>query len=208
MYAVGRTYEGGNPGFFSDEEYTTDSFDIDVPLSQIAEIVKEDLLTAEFSYPCVDTTSTRPLSLPSGKLALAVRLGEHIAYPLPDYHFMRTTNGTVWYHKPGKTNPLKYNYLPSESVNWTSEYSSNGSAHPGNYTYSGDIYYIIASSYHATGATTVYSGNQYHSGNKHYFEYVTTCSECTEARVWRSVACSGPPCAIYPSSLEDEHVTE
>lgn len=43
-----------------------------------------------------------------------------------------------------------------------------------------------------------YTGNEYHSGGRHYFEYADVCKICNKQinTTWTSVICSGPPCAI------------
>lgn len=43
-----------------------------------------------------------------------------------------------------------------------------------------------------------YTGNEYHSGGRHYFEYADVCQICNKQinTTWTSVICSGPPCAI------------
>ena len=44
-----------------------------------------------------------------------------------------------------------------------------------------------------------YTGNQYHSGARHYFEYADICEICNKQinTTWTSVVCSGPPCPVF-----------
>ncbi len=124
---------------------------------------------------------------------------------------MRTTNGIDWYHKPAKSMPLKVkDDLEIDEFDWTSEGVVDGKVvDPFLYYYFGDIYYIIASEYHGTLSYT-YTGNNYHSGGRHYYEYRATCSVCgiSTTSTWRSQACSGPPCIVPTNLNEDDHVTK
>lgn len=68
----------------------------------------------------------------------------------------------------------------------------------------------------ATGQITCYlyryhdyanqhTGNEYHSGARHYFEYADICKICGKQTntTWTSIVCDGPPCAVI-MKLEDE----
>lgn len=54
--------------------------------------------------------------------------------------------------------------------------------------------------------TNRYTGSEYHSGSRHYFQYADICEVCNKQinTTWTSVACSGPPCHI-PWSLPPRH---
>lgn len=43
-----------------------------------------------------------------------------------------------------------------------------------------------------------YTGNNYHSGSKHYYEYADICTGCGDQKAntttWSVINCSGPPC--------------
>lgn len=43
-----------------------------------------------------------------------------------------------------------------------------------------------------------YTRNEYHTGARHYFQYADICDVCKKQvnTIWRSVACSGPPCTL------------
>ena len=59
--------------------------------------------------------------------------------------FMKYNNeDEYWYHKPGRTAPLRYKYHPSAKV-WTNEHSYGGSELLGDTIYDSDIYYIVYS---------------------------------------------------------------
>ena len=49
----------------------------------------------------------------------------------------------------------------------------------------------------------VYTGNNYHSGNRHYFQYSKYCHQCkTTILKWESAACPGNGNCIAPFSVE------
>ncbi len=57
---------------------------------------------------------------------------------------------------------------------------------------------ITSSAYLAHTFTSYsYSGANYHSGTKHYFEYARSCIYCGHRdSYYNNVSCSGPPCTI------------
>ena len=60
-----------------------------------------------------------------------------------DYHFMRYDLETnAWYHKPGNTAVLKYNYIPSSNALWYSEVSFWGNEYSFTDIYDSEIMYI------------------------------------------------------------------
>ena len=62
--------------------------------------------------------------------------------------------------------------------------------------YDSSIYYILFKSAHSY--THSYTGNNYHSGSKHYYEYADICTGCSDQKAntttWSVINCSGPPC--------------
>ena len=62
--------------------------------------------------------------------------------------------------------------------------------------YDSSIYYILFKSAHSY--THSYTGNNYHSGSKHYYEYADICTGCGDQKAntttWSVINCSGPPC--------------
>ena len=178
---------------------------------QLAERAKADLQTTGsngLNQQCVIITSTRP-SYQSGTTAICVRKGKLDTSNYYDYHFMRVFSGSVWRHKPGNTCILTYNSLPSNSVNWTNEYATSSSNfEPSDTTYSGQIYYIKYAASHSY--SNEYTGENYHSGSKHYYRFADTCSRCgyTTNYTWQSIPCSWPPCPDYHPNKIIEASTE
>lgn len=43
-----------------------------------------------------------------------------------------------------------------------------------------------------------YTGREYHSGSRHYFQYANICEVCNKQinATWKSKPCSGPPCSL------------
>ena len=167
---------------------------------QLAERAKADLQTTGstgLNQQCVIITSARP-SYQTGITAICVRKGKWDTANYYDYHFMRVFPGSVWRHKPSNTCILTYNSLPGNSVNWTNERATD-STHflSPNITYSGTIYYLTFKGSH--NFVNSYTGENYHSGSKHYYQYADTCSRCgyTTNYTWQSIPCSGPPCPDY-----------
>lgn len=192
-YSVGRTDDFYWPGKFSNVPNKYD-FDISDSIYSLACDVKADLKSTSFSNQCVSITTTRPTSLSSGQSCICIRKG-----PV-DFHFMKLSSSS-WYHKPGNTNPLKYKYAPSTSRTWTNEASFRGDTYAPDTYYDSTINYLIYSKNH--GSTTyTWTGNDYHSGSRHYYEYGYKCDNCGifTSTTWTSMPCSGPPCAT-PWSL-------
>ena len=130
-YAINKTDNFYSPGDFSDGD-----FSLSLTIYQMANLVKDDLI--ELGYSDARVTSTRPTtsSLASGEKAICIRKGDE------DFHFMKLSSST-WYHKPGNTHVLKYNYTPSYSREWTNECSFMGVTSAPDTTYDSSIYYII-----------------------------------------------------------------
>ena len=76
----------------------------------------------------------------------------------------------------------------------------------------------VPSSYRPQGSSTTrtkiyryhdykyqYTGQNYHQGSRHYFQYATKCTVCFAQKgeaVWKFKACSGSPC-VLPASVPD-----
>ncbi len=198
-YALGIT-QGCNPGSFSGTNIQQYQLN-DMTAYDLAILVKNDLKSTVFNKPCVKITTSLPYysSLNSGQTAICIRKGYINNQNNADYHLMRVFSGNEWRHKPGTSAVLSYNELPSNAVNWTNECCVGDVCFEPTTTYSGTIYYIVFGSVH----NYPYTGNNYHSGSTHYYEYLSTCSVCGEQisssySQWLSISCSGPPC---PSSI-------
>lgn len=83
-------------------------------------------------------TTVKPTSLSSGQYAICIR--KNI-----DFHLMRSTDGSNWYHKPAHTNPLKWNWSNPNYRTWNNEHSINNISYTYTTTYTSTIYYIIYS---------------------------------------------------------------
>ncbi len=188
-YALGRTDSFYWPGKLSTVPSWYD-FDRYESVYVLACHVKADLQSATLSNQCVVLTDVKPTSLSDGQSCICIRTGDG------DFHFMKLS-GSSWYHKPGMSNPLKYNYEPSTTRPWTNEGVFRGVAHEPDTIYDGDIYYLIYSTNHGT-STYRDTGDNYHSGSRHYYQYGYQCDTCGEFTntIWRSRVCSGPPCPV------------
>ena len=82
------------------------------------EIVKKDLIAMGYSNILISDTIP---DVDDSQQLICLR-GDNSAY-----HFMRYDIETyAWYHKPGKSAVLKYNYIPSSDKVWWREESKNG----------------------------------------------------------------------------------
>jgi len=183
-YAIGRTSVWSLIGFTTTSPVTAENID-DFSISQLANIVKMDLTSNTMGYYCTRITQYLPIEsdLSSSQTLICLRKGEL------DYHFMRL-NDDGWIHKPGNTNLLKYNTIPSNSSIWTNEYIDNYAiAHEGSTTYDSNIYYIIYATSHSYTGWTAYSSTQHrrycecgsYETEGHNFEYIgrrLVCSSC------------------------------
>ena len=188
-YAIGDSTAFYWPGAFSvvPNEY---NLNYSNSIYTFATYVRSDLKSSDFSKQCVKLTTVRPSSLSQGQSCMAIRKCTY------DFHFMKY-DPSYWYHKPGGSSILKYNYQPTVGRTWTNEYSIDGVAHSPDTYYNSDIYYIVYRSNHPS-TTYRWTGEHYHSGNKHYFRYGDQCDECGEFMnlEWISQSCSGPPCQM------------
>ena len=132
-YAIGKT-SGLQPG-----ELFKRDFSIYMDISAMADVVLADL--AEEGYWGMKTT-VKPDSLPDEYFRIiAIRKDTDNR----DYHFMRPYNATLnsWTHKPGGTQPLKWNYTSPEAEIWDNECVKNGVVYEPTITYESEIYYIL-----------------------------------------------------------------
>ncbi len=200
-YALGRS-TACDPGDFSDQRYNhSDS------IFNVAVVVKDDL-NGDLGYDCVKMQNSRPTSSSGWTNAIAVRkdtTGDYLGFN--DYHFAKLSSSS-WLHKPGDTAVLKFNSAPTNSVDWTNE-AYNGSIYLSpSIWYESNIVYLLYKRSH--GNTTYdWTGNHYHSGSFHYYEYTYTCQDCGDITetVLVKEPCSGPPCAVHmkiSNSLETE----
>ena len=198
-YALGLTDAFHWPGKFSTNPTWEDS-DLNNSIYTLASYVQSDLMSATFSNQCVTMTTTAPSSLLPGQSCICIRKGPD------DFHFMKFSSG-AWYHKPGRTNPLKYMHTPSASKVWKGEFSYKGVAYEGSTVYDSAIYFLIYSQNHGS-TTSTYSGRNYHAGSRHFFEYEHRCDSCgvVVSTSLTNKACSGPPCSILQGGTPNPEV--
>lgn len=142
-YAINRQerslhYESWNqPPYEPGDMGNSGNFDTVTSILELAQIVKQDLLA--MSYSNISISSTLP-TINSSQELICVRMNE------VDYHFMRYDLDTnAWYHKPGNTAVLKYNYIPSNSLIWYKEVSFYGEEYSAPGYYDSDILFITYS---------------------------------------------------------------
>lgn len=201
-YALRRTSGEYWPGYFSTYQ-NHDDFSTDIPIYSMALAVKNDLKSSELNYACVKVTDTLPNTLNAARYNYIC-----IRKSIEDFHFMRY-DGTYWSHKPGKSIPLRYTGTFSNDIPWKLQgVTAAGAAVFENeyYDYNSKIYYII---FRRTHYSTTYAmtGNNYHSGSNHYYEYGYKCTDCgvfVGETTWESVPCRGGNLCVEPWSLRDE----
>lgn len=127
-------YINYQPGDFS----KTGSFYSTISIENLAKIVKSDLETLGMNN--IEILDDIPTDLSKNEKLICVRKC------FVDYHFMRyDSSSSSWYHKPGPSAVLKYNYLPSNDLEWTNEHSYYGKEYAGDTTYNSDIKFIVYS---------------------------------------------------------------
>lgn len=132
-YSLGKT-SGLQPGTNSGEY-----FSLTMSISDMADVVLADLATEGYwGY----TTTTKPTSLPDEYFRIIAMRKDTSN---EDYHFMRPYNGslTSWSHKPGGTQPLKWNYTSPGYTTWSNEHVFEGVAYEPTVTYESTVYYIL-----------------------------------------------------------------
>ena len=113
----------------------TGSFDDCNEITDLVEIIEYDL--EAMGYSNISSTLSIP-TVTDDEVLICVRMFEG------DYHFMRfDLESNAWYHKPGGTAVLKYNYIPNNSMDWYCEYSYLGEeGYDSSTVYDSDIYFI------------------------------------------------------------------
>lgn len=200
-YALSRSTKC-HPGDFSGQQYNHND-----SITNVAVVVKDDL-NGDLGYDCVKVQNSRPTTSSGWTNTIAVRkdtTGDCLG--VNDYHFAKLSSSS-WLHKPGPYAVLKFNSAPTNSVDWTNE-AYNGSWYISpSIWYESSIVYLLYKRNH--GSTTYdWTGNHYHSGASHYYEYAYTCQDCgdiTETVLVRE-PCIGPPCVGH-MKISNPSVTE
>ncbi len=103
-------------------------------IQDVVEIVEADLQA--MGYSNISSSTSIP-TITDDQLLICVRINTF------DFHFMRYDLVTdAWYHKPGNTAVLKYNYEPNYNLPWIGEKSVNGMESENYNSYTEDIYFI------------------------------------------------------------------
>lgn len=137
----------------------------------IAGWVYDDLVS--LGYAVENPTTSMPTTLVDIHTNLVCIRKDNDGYGgINDYHVMRKGTDGNWYHKPGKTNPLKYKVVPSYEHIWVSE-GYNGKDYTyfriSDFTYDSTIYFIK----YTTPHKYVYKSC---GSNQH----ISTCTICGE----------------------------
>lgn len=190
-YAIG-LYYSLNPGDIGPGSLSS------LNVGSVAELVVGDLEALD--YQCVQNLTYWPSSIPSGAKLICLRTG-----PV-DYHFMKFS-GSSWYHKPARTLPLRWRYTSPAAAIWTNEritYEGGEYVHNRPTTeYNSSIRYFVYKQDHS--CTTSYGGENYHSGNQHYYKVLNTCVHCGDTfYTWDVLDCNGPPCIDYSPYAHDD----
>lgn len=108
---------------------------------RIAQLTSADLVSLGYTVTYFDTTIPNT-QVSSHTHLICTRKGTGT---FTDYHFMKLGHDGYWYHKPGRTNPLKYIHVPTIDNAWvvegydgiTGKYSRYEE-----YQYDSEIYFI------------------------------------------------------------------
>lgn len=138
----------------------------------IARRVEDDLISLGYTVTVFSTTMPNT-QVSSHTHLICARKGTDV---FTDYHFMKLGMDGYWYHKPGKTNPLKYLHTPSSDIPWVVEgyYGITGLfTRDPEFQYDSEIYFIE----YTTPHTYAYES----CGNGQHILTCTICGETTGA---------------------------
>ncbi|MBR2669203.1 MAG: hypothetical protein IKE36_05330 [Solobacterium sp.] len=141
-YALGYTY-WMQPG-----EYAGYTYSSSLSASDVADYVISDLNARNcWAYK----QQAKPFSLPDSYCKVIVI--RKMSAPPYDFHFMKGTSSNLnyWSHKPGISQPLKWNYSSPGYKVWTNEGATYNNPIAPTYTYNSTTYYIIYKSYSDPG---------------------------------------------------------
>ncbi len=128
-YGLSNTTQWLTPG-----DLSGGGFSIDMSISQMADLVINDLTQMGFS---AYKTTTKPTTISGSNIVLAIRKG------ISDFHVMKAITVNTWRHKPGNTNILTWKFTSPGYTTWTNEGSFNGVTYAPSTTYTSSIYYIV-----------------------------------------------------------------
>lgn len=172
----------------------------------IADLVVLDL--QELGYTVTIRSTTRPNTTVNSHTKLICLRKDNDGVPTGDdsngemtywydYHMMKLGADGYWYHKPSQTNPLRYNYTPSNDRIWVKEgyqgYDQEYYCHPG-ITYESEIWFIEYTTPHVWEYVFWESG-----------QHIERCTICREERLadcqWGSVDYVGLNCHQFTCEL-------
>lgn len=194
--AIDGIYIAFEPGDFDPE---SPSFSLNMSVSQMAELTVSDLENLGNQCCGYGADYSKFAALSSTHKVICIRKCNTAG--LEDFHFMRLY-GSSWRHKPGNTQVLTLNSRPNQST-WFNEVSFNNVEYSGDRYYNSAIYYIAYGNNHKYTAS--FGGEDYHSGNQHYYLVLNTCVVCGDTYyTWDVLPCSGPPCIDYSPYAHDD----
>ena len=206
-YMENGVLKGCDPGFKCGRVY-----DDGASIGDMAILVSGDLNA--LGYNCILEQTNRPTSLGNWSNIIAMRkdttydalreIADGIYEPFNDYHFAKMKSDG-WYHKPGPTAVLKFRSAPDNGTVWTNECIALSGHGVATISYDSTIIYMSYKESHGT-TMEAWTGDDYHSGKVHYYEFEYTCPDCGEVidTEWVSLPCRGPTC-VYPWNVEPEH---
>lgn len=198
-FVLGETDAFYCPGDFSGGGYRKSQ-----SVSTWAEMTEDDLRARNNACVVVSTSYSEIMELSSSHDIICLRKSS--VTNNEGFHYMMYYNGT-WRHKPGNTHVLRFHYLPYE-VYWLSEYSFGSGDELetgcGTQVYTGTIYYFAFGNTHQYEVE--YTGENYHSGGKHYYQYAGYCPCGAYTTYYESIDCDGPPCYDMMNRLIDDPI--
>ena len=133
-YAVEYTNDKYTPG----EIYnlSDDEFRLNNTLAANYELIRMDLLYLGYHCISLNPTNISYNKWNNGYRAICYR------FSMYDFHFMRM-DSSYWSHKPGESQPLRFNYWPYDTPTWTNEGIFEGVAQEGFAYYNSPVQYIM-----------------------------------------------------------------
>lgn len=192
--------------------YSGGSFSANTGIGVFASLVKADLQSTSYGYhctgsyivkyKCVKVQSAYPSNAGSWSGVIATKKSMSDT----SFHFAKKTQ-SGWLHKVEVHNIMRFtsNSYVSNNYIWTNECYDDLTHIEPTAIYDSNIRFILFKPNHGT-LISEYTGENYHSGSRHYFKYVKICNDCQESQstFWKSIPCNGNPC-VAPESVPITH---
>lgn len=138
-------------------------------VEQVCDWVRDDLESKDCTIVSVSKSiPTAVITDHSHLICVRIDTDGEFVYGFRDFHLMKLAANGYWYHKPGKTNPLRYKHTPSSGNDWILEsYDGEEYKRSEEVTYDSDIWFIKYTSPHKYEY-------EYCGSNKH----ILTCTIC------------------------------